>query len=138
ALALAESVPHEGIISGVGDFDLNLAPGQKEVTQTATTTMQTSPVPISIHGVFPHMHRFGRTQRLEVQQGGKTSCLVDVPDWSFSWQQFYFYEKPFVIQPGGGSTTITCTYDTTDAKKTLHFGEGTGDEMCLTGVYYSL
>ena len=62
--------------------------------------------------------------------------MVDVPSYSFAWQQFYFYEEPITIPFGeSGQFDIRCGYDTRGATKTVHFGEGTGDEMCLNGFY---
>lgn len=89
-----------------------------------------------MHGVFPHMHTLGRKLHVDVERGGKKQCMVDVPDYTFSWQQFYFYEKPVVIAAGGpGDIRITCEYDSTGIRDMVHFGEGTGDEMCLAGFY---
>ena len=51
------------------------------------------------------------------------------------WQRFYFYKNPVVIPTLPGSFSITCMYDTTGAMDTIHFGEGTGDEMCIGGLY---
>jgi len=135
-LALSDTIAKEATITGVGDFDLNLPPGLPHVEEAQTTAFAALLAPVLVHGVFPHMHKMGRTLRVDLEQAGDSTCVVDVPDYSFAWQQFYFYDKPLVIAPGeAGATLIRCGYDTTLAKTTTHFGEGTGDEMCLGGFY---
>jgi hypothetical protein len=135
-LELAPSVEHEATITGVGDFNLNIPPGRSDWKESAKTPFPALPAPITVHGVFPHMHTLGRTLRVELQRDGASSCMVNVPDYSFSWQQFYFYENPLIIAAGGpGDIQIDCHYDSIGMRDTVHFGEGTGDEMCLAGFY---
>jgi hypothetical protein len=81
------------------------------------------------------MHRYGRTMRVDLYQTLVPTCLVDVPRYSFEWQRFYFYEEPVEIPQLAGTFQITCTYDTQGAMNWIHFGEGTEDEMCLSGFY---
>jgi hypothetical protein len=134
-LALAEHVDQEAIIGAVGAFDLNLSPGDPNASASAEFPLSDLPVSLKVHGVFPHMHKLGRTLHVDLEQGGTERCMVDVPDYRFGWQQFYFYDKPFVIEPGSGTMSIRCGFDTTGAKQMVHFGEGTGDEMCINALY---
>ncbi len=134
-VTLADAVEKEGLITGVGDFDLNLPPGQSEVMELADTPFPPPLAPVQVHGVFPHMHKYGRTMRVDLFQGLSSECLVDVPRYSFEWQRFYFYAEPKTLPMLPGMFRIKCTYDTAGAMSTVHYGEGTGDEMCLSGFY---
>jgi hypothetical protein len=124
----------------LGAFGFTLAPGQESVTVSDTILQPNDlPIPVRIQGVLPHMHTRGQTLNLDVVRGGtnENECLVNVPDWDFNWQQTYFYEEPVFIFPQD-TVNITCTYDTSEETNPISFGEGTGDEMCVMGVYVSL
>jgi hypothetical protein len=96
-----------------------------------------APIPVTVFGVYPHMHTLGRTLRVTRTAAGATQCLVDVPRWDFNWQQFYFYDEPIVLEPGD-VLNITCGYDTRSRSDAVTWGEGTSDEMCLNFLYASL
>lgn len=130
---LAPSVDKPAGLYAVVNTDIDLAPGQ-ELVETSKVFQNTAPNPMVVHGVFPHMHTLGRTLRVDLDNGGASSCLVNVPDWSFHWQQFYMYTQPIVVQPGG-QVSIDCTYDTRGETSPIQWGEGTGDEMCAVGLY---
>jgi hypothetical protein len=134
-LALADSVDQEATLSASYDVDLNLAPGQASATETASAPLAPLPFAVQVHGVYPHMHKLGRSLRVEVDELTGTSCLVNVPAWDFNWQQFYFYDEPVVIEPGPTLFRIACGYDTRGQTETVHWGEGTGDEMCIAAFY---
>jgi hypothetical protein len=89
-------------------------------------------------GVLPHMHTKGT--RITVQMKSSTSepdsaatCLVDIPRWDFHWQQLYFYAKPITL-PTGGEVKLTCNWKN-PTNRTVTWGEGTDDEMCLNYYY---
>jgi hypothetical protein len=90
---------------------------------------------LEVHGVFPHMHGYGVTQRVEIVRGGAPqACAVDVKRWNFDWQLYYFYKQPLRIQPGD-KVRVTCTYDTRKATEPVLPGWGTQNEMCFMGLY---
>jgi hypothetical protein len=64
------------------------------------------------------------------------TCLVDIPQWDFHWQQFFFYQQPLTV-PASTSVKLTCTWDN-PTDKTIVWGEGTEDEMCLSYFYLTL
>ena len=98
-----------------------------------------SAVPYRIWGGYPHMHKLGRTMQVSLWDGGQDRCLAQVSDYNFSWQQFFFYDKPVIVPPTAvGSLSITCGYDTRGAMSTVRWGEGTADEMCIAGLYVTL
>ena len=132
-IELAPSVAKPAGLYAVVNTDIDLPPGQ-ELVETTKAFQNTAPVPMVVHGVFPHMHTLGRTLRVDIDNGSANTCLVNVPDWSFHWQQFYMYTQPIVVQPGG-EVRIDCTYDTRGQTSSIQWGEGTGDEMCAVGLY---
>jgi hypothetical protein len=92
--------------------------------------------PMTLLGVGPHMHKLGRSERLELSKGdgSGTSCLMDVPRWDFNWQYAYFFETPVRVEPND-LLRMTCRYDTRTETETVFWGEGTDDEMCLVLMF---
>ena len=90
--------------------------------------------------VFPHMHLLGREIRadldLPLEQG--TRPLIYINDWDFHWQGAYTYVEA-VAAPAFSTIRLSCVYDNSTKNpnnphtppKTLRWGEGTEDEMCL-------
>jgi hypothetical protein len=104
----------------------------KAVGYSAVGTTTSLPFAMKLWGVIPHMHVKGRTIRVDM---GDT-CLVDIPQWDFHWQQFFFYQQPLNV-PASTSVKLTCTWDN-PTDKTIVWGEGTEDEMCLSYFYLTL
>jgi hypothetical protein len=97
----------------------------------------TLPIPAKVYGVFPHMHRLGTRIRVTTSKGSDNSCLVDVPQWDFNWQNIYLYNQPLDV-PLGTKITLECWYDNSPSNqpqgqmpRDVRWGEGTFDEMCL-------
>ncbi len=84
----------------------------------------------TLWGVLPHMHTLGRRIVLQRESG----TLIDIPAWDFHWQQAYFYEEPVQLPPSVGRLQLTCVWDN-PTQRTVRWGEGTGDEMCLAYLY---
>lgn len=138
-LTLEESVPYEAFISAAINLNLSLTPGMADVGSEVTAPFDATGVSYRVHGVYPHMHTYGRSMRATMLQDGEETCLVNVPDYAFGWQQFFFYEDPVVVDGNiGGSYSIECSYDTRGATGPIGWGEGTGDEMCIAGLYITL
>ncbi|MFT4703821.1 MAG: hypothetical protein ACI81R_001514 [Bradymonadia bacterium] len=109
------------------------------------STERTFPVPVNgeIIGLLPHMHMLGKSITMShAPAGGESSCLVNIPEWDFNWQQMYsFPESEFVPVRFGDEFTIRCEWDnsaenqpTVDgqqiAPRDVRWGEGSLDEMC--------
>lgn len=136
ALETVDTVQAEGVMTGVFDVSLSLPPGMEGVTESAALPLPRLDVPVTLHGVYPHMHRYGRAMRAYWDKDGASTCLADVPRYDFDWQRFFFYEEGVTLPPpGGGHFRIECTYDTRGADRELHWGEGTDDEMCIAAFY---
>ena len=89
--------------------------------------------------IFPHMHLLGRQIRSSaIRLNGKEEPLVFIDNWDFNWQGAYTYVDPIAL-PAFSRIKLSCTYDNTENNprnpsnplKTIHWGEGTEDEMCL-------
>ena len=102
--------------------------------------------PLVLYTAGHHMHALGQTQYTELQHAdGGTSCLLDTPDWDFAWQGRYTFANPVTF---GGEDTLwmECTWDNSERNQPIvdgevkepvdvAWGEGTSDEMCLSGFY---
>lgn len=132
-LTLAASVERQALITPIVDGSLALPP-QQDYVETSATMTNPAPVPLLVHGMYPHMHQLGTNINVSVVQDAGETCMIDVPEWDFNWQQFYLYEEPLVIMPGD-QLRITCGYSTLDQDKTVYWGDGTQDEMCLNFLY---
>jgi hypothetical protein len=153
-VALADSVDKEAIIlpftnpvwtTGEG---MEIPAGQADVAHTFgvnVADMQEQPEPFLMHSANLHMHELGRAGSLWIDRAdGTRECVLDIPRWDFEWQLSYGFD-PVEVRPGD-SLNIECRWDnsgghTHDGEPTgeepvdVHWGEGTGDEMCL-GVFY--
>lgn len=91
--------------------------------------------PLVLHSVSHHMHRLGQSATLAlVRDGGGEECLLHIPDWDFSWQGGYTLTEPVVAYPDD-RIALSCTWDNSEGTTDVFWGDGTGDEMCLGGVY---
>ncbi|MDC0716462.1 monooxygenase [Nannocystis bainbridge] len=130
-LQLAASVAHEASVKRVEDAYLELPPGRPAVVESDTRELHED---FTLWGVWPHMHDLGRQLRVTARGPGGDTCLAQVNDYRFHWQQFAFYERPLHVR-AGDTLQIDCTYDTTGRTMTTSWGYGTADEMCI-GFFY--
>jgi len=86
--------------------------------------------------MLPHMHLRGKSFDFRITYpDGKQEKILNVPNYSFSWQLSYYLAEPLKLPAG---TTIECTayYDNSknnpfnpDPTKEIKFGEQSWDEM---------
>jgi hypothetical protein len=89
-----------------------------------------------VHSAALHMHRLGRTARLDViRASGARVPLLSIPRWDFNWQRDYRFAQPTVVQPGD-RIAIRCTHGN-PTRRSVTWGEDTTDEMCIGFVYVS-
>jgi len=105
--------------------------------------------PFTMYASTLHMHLLGTRARFAVKRaGGGEECLLDIPQWNFHWQGSYGFAQPKVIKPGD-QLYLECHWDNTPPKqpivdgkpmvpKDVSWGEGTTDEMCIAGFFFSL
>lgn len=108
--------------------------------QVVETSMTVPPLfDAHVHNIFPHMHLLGREIKAEaVRPRQEPEPLVYINDWDFNWQGSYTYTEPVAL-PSFTSIRLRCTYDNSENNprnpsnpvKTVTWGEGTEDEMCL-------
>jgi len=124
------------------DLDMNLPPGQKATEEIVRGNLAAqipqAKGPLEVHGVFPHMHELGMTQELSLAKAdGAKACLYEVPRYRFVWQRMYFFDKPIMVDPKS-ELSLRCRFDTTSRTQITKWGEGTQDEMCVTGLLVKL
>ncbi len=100
----------------------------------------------AIHTGFLHMHTLAKTGRLTlIREDGSEQVIVDIRDWDFNWQSTYLLEREVLINPKD-RLRLQCSWDNSAANQAIvngvqkvpqyvEWGEGTGDEMCLTSFY---
>jgi len=118
-----------------------LAPGQADVPYTWTLKgrdMGLAGVPsVDLVAVMPHMHGRGLRQKLSLGPAGNLACASHLENWSFHWQEFYFYKTFPTITPDT-QVQVTCEYDTSADTSPVLPGWGTRNEMCLTVMMVAL
>jgi hypothetical protein len=128
-----QAVSRPAVLTPISQTKFSIPP-----MSTGYSISKSAPVPaaVTVWGVAPHQHLLGRRAHLELAApGGATSCLLDIPNWDFHWQQFFFYKSPSGISLAAGSTiTYTCTWDN-PGSSAVTWGESTSDEMCITYLY---
>jgi hypothetical protein len=91
--------------------------------------------PITLHSSSLHMHTHGARAVTSIERaGGKgNECLLQIDKWDFHWQGAYGFAKPKIFNPGD-KLYLECHWDNPTGNN-LNWGEGTGDEMCLSTYY---
>ncbi len=126
-LQFAETrVERPALILPIADLFFTIPPRVESHSTSVTFVM---PAAGTIHGVGPHMHTLGRSIRVD---SGDT-CLVHVPAWDFNWQQPYQFVEPFSFA-AGAPLTLRCTWSN-PTDRSVRWGEGTSDEMCVNFFY---
>ena len=103
------------------------------------------PLPLEVRGVAPHMHLRGQSIKIEAEENGNSSCLLDVPRWDFHHQEGYWLDQSVPVK----RAIVTCHWDNRASSqpimngkrkpsRELRWGEGTDDEMCLAFLYATL
>lgn len=102
--------------------------------------------PFALHNGFIHMHNLGTTARTTIiRPDGTEQVIVDIRDWDFNWQQTYGLQQEIRVNPND-LFKLECTWDNSASNQTIvdgvqlpprdvDWGDGTGDEMCLTNLY---
>jgi hypothetical protein len=95
-----------------------------------------------LHGLALHMHQLGVRAKLTViRDSADSECVLDIPEWDFSWQEGYMLSEPIRLHPGD-KIGVQCWWDNSAENQPIidgeqvqpidvEWGEGTRDEMCL-------
>lgn len=108
---------------------------------------------VRVWAALAHMHKVGVDLKVWVEdESGAETCLLQTPKYDYNWQRSYAYDTPIdtsIRIRGGDRVHVRCTYDNSlanpgvqemlsevglDAPVDVGLGEGTLDEMCLTGL----
>lgn len=91
---------------------------------------------IRVVSFFPHMHTRGKSMKYTATYpDGNQEILLNVPEYDFNWQWFYYPEEPVTL-PEGTVLDIVAHYDNSadnpnnpDPSRDIIFGEDTNSEM---------
>ena len=88
---------------------------------------------VTLHAILPHMHDLGAS--IQVKHGG--NCLIDIPNWNFEWQRFFFFDKqtPPITISQDDDISIDCTYNIPASTTAVVDGYDEGQEHCLAYLY---
>ncbi len=100
--------------------------------------------PISMIGIFPHMHRVGASYKVFNYKNTDTIPLIDIPKWDFHWQGYYTYQRLLKIEANStffGEASYDNTTNNVDNPNTppqdVSAGENTTEEMMVTFITYT-
>ena len=115
-----------------------------DLTATFPQGSATLPTSFSVLSVFPHMHLLGtKIKAYAFKAGEDTVNFINIPQWDFMWQDFYFF-KFLQKVPSGYKLKSEGTYDNTannpnnpnSPPQAIYSGFNTTDEMFLTYFHY--
>jgi hypothetical protein len=124
---------------------MSIPRNQPDVAHAYTASAITTPY--DIYWVDLHMHALGHAGRIGIVRAdnpGQLEPLLEIPDWSFEWQETYLLQQPIRLDVGD-RLYVECHFDNTPANQVLvngtplpprdvNWGDGTTDEMCLGNV----
>ena len=138
-LVFAKEPPSQVIRKGaVGNESFKILPNTERHRVAACWTTKRD---IRVYSFLPHMHLRGAAMEYKViYPDGKSEVLLNVPNYSFSWQTSYLLKTPKVL-PKGTRMIVTAHYDNSaknkfnpDPTRAVRNGEPTYDEMML-GIF---
>ncbi|MFY9573334.1 MAG: cytochrome c [Blastocatellia bacterium] len=142
-LVFAKTPPQKlSITWPVANTYFAIPPGAEHHKVTACWTPKEN---IHLNTLMPHMHLRGAAMTIEAfYPDGRKEVLLDVPNYSFSWQTVYYLKKPIGI-PKGTRILVTGYFDNStknkynpDPTKTVRFGEPTYDDMMIGWIDYTV
>jgi len=126
----------------VANFHFKIPPGAENHQASACYTFKND---VHILSLMPHMHVRGKDMSIKAfYPDGRSEVLLEVPNYSFSWQTNYYFKNPVAIPKG---TKIMCIahFDNStnnkynpDPTKAIRFGDPTYDEMLIGFVDYTV
>ena len=123
----------------MGSKAIDIPAGESNYVVTDTYEL---PVPIELLSVYPHAHYLGKEMHVSAAlPDGTVKSLLDIPHWSFHWQQDYRYVTPIAL-PRGTRLTMRYSYDNSpdnehnphDPPVRVRVGPKSSDEMAELGI----
>ncbi|MCI0665945.1 MAG: hypothetical protein L0220_33235, partial [Acidobacteria bacterium] len=142
-LIFAKTPPEKELLTkGIANGYLLIPPGAERHRTTACWTTKED---IRIVTFMPHMHLRGAAMEYKaVYPDGRSEVLLNVPNYSFSWQTVYYAKTPVPI-PKGTKLVVTGYFDNStknkynpDPTKPVRWGEPTYDEMLIGWIDYTV
>jgi hypothetical protein len=126
----------------IGNTYFKIPPGAERHRVTGCWTAQED---IHLHSLTPHMHYRGAAMEYKVfYPDGREEVLLNVPNYSFSWQTTYVPKQPIAI-PKGTRFLVTGYFDNSaknkfnpDPTQSVRFGQPTYDEMMAGFINYTI
>ena len=126
----------------IGNTYFKIPPGAERHRVTGCWTAQED---IHLHSLTPHMHYRGAAMEYKVfYPDGREEVLLNVPNYSFSWQTTYVPKQPIAI-PKGTRFLVTGYFDNSaknkfnpDPTQSVRFGQPTYDEMMAGFINYTV
>ena len=92
----------------VANMELAIPPGERRFHHHAEYTL---PIAVTLHSVLPHTHLLGRELRATATlPSGHVEPLIEITDWDFNWQGYYFYAQPITL-PAGTKLEFDVVFD---------------------------
>ena len=142
-LVFAKEPPDKHLYThGIANTYFQIPPGAGNHKVTACWVAKDD---IHIQTIMPHMHLRGKAMEVRaLYPDGRSDVLLNVPNYSFSWQTVYELGKPAAI-PKGTRIVVTGYFDNStnnkynpDSTKTVRFGDPTYDEMMIGWINYTV
>ena len=131
-------------VNGAGNTWFEIPPGHPNWAVGFGAYFEKDTLLLSVH---PHMHYRGKDFKYTAYYpDGTTEVLLDVPDYSFSWQTIYFYKEPKLIPAGtyidaiahfDNSESIKAEVPKLDIGRAVGFAAPSTDEMMIPYISYT-
>jgi hypothetical protein len=141
-LIFAKQPPEKAVLTWpISNSYFMIPPGAEH---HAVTACWTAPEDIHLSTLMPHMHLRGAAMEIKAfYPDSHSEVLLNVPNYSFSWQTVYYLKRPMAI-PKGTKLMVTGYFDNSsknkynpDATKAVRFGEPTYDDMMIGWIDYT-
>ena len=124
----------------IGSWNFRIEPGEDFQEVRAARAFRR---PVRGLGLFAHMHYRGQAMRFDrLRPGGARELLLEVPIYSFDWQQAYPWAEPPRFEPGE-TLEVTAWFDNSsfnpwnpDPERTVGFGLQSTDEMMIGFFFF--
>jgi hypothetical protein len=126
--ASADAIEHEADLTLAGTVALSIPPDSAPHTFRGGCTAARD---YQIVAVWPHMHQYARSQKVEVTRAGVTTAIVDRP-YDFTEQGYWHLAEPFAVR-AGDRVDVACTY-LNDTNVEIPWGDSSTAEMCFAGL----
>jgi hypothetical protein len=125
----------EYLVSGPVNSEFEIPPGAKAYETTAEQVFEE---PITLYGMFPHMHFRGKSFSYEAHYpDGRVDTLLSIPNYNFNWQRNYLLAEPVAL-PAGTRIVGRAVFDNSALNPynpapadTVRWGDQTFEEMMI-------